>query len=240
MVQKSLKADLFNLAFWTVYFFCGYLIIGYLIDSNFLKEIPSKEKIYEIFKDSLSITAAFLAPVAAFVLFSDWREQHNKSVRNEFSLKVFNQFEKFEIEIHNAGMIWIELNHLLPEEFKNSYESEYIPRYLNNKILKENEALILSFFLKIRDIQDEFNIFLDKLRYFGIASGRQIEVFKKAIFLLSKFEEISTGNEDDESYSEFVHLLEITSTKITKYQKFRDEINEIIINDLLSQLQENK
>lgn len=239
-MQKSSKADVFNIAFWTVYFFCGYLIVGYLIDSNFLKETPPKEKIYEIFKDSLSITAAFLAPAAAFVLFSDWREQHNKTVRNEFSLKVFNQFEKFEIEIHKASMIWIEMDHLLPEEFKNSYEFEYIPIHLNNKILKENEALILSFFLKIREIQDEFNIFLDKLRYFGIASGRQIEIFKKAIFLLSKFEEISTSNEEDESYSEFLHLLEISSNKLIKYQEFRDEINEIIINDLLSQLQENK
>lgn len=239
-MQKSLKADVFNIAFWTVYFFCGYLIVGYLIDSNFLKETPPKEKIYEIFKDSLSITAAFLAPAAAFLLFSDWREQHNKTVRNEFSLKVFNQFEKFEIEIHKASMIWIEMDHLLPEEFKNSYEFEYIPIHLNNKILKENEALILSFFLKIREIQDEFNIFLDKLRYFGIASGRQIEIFKKAIFLLSKFEEISTSNEEDESYSEFLHLLEISSNKLIKYQEFIDEINEIIINDLLSQLQENK
>lgn len=122
MVQKSLKADVFNIAFWTVYFFCGYLIVGYLIDSNFLKEIPSKKEIYEIFKDSLSITAAFLAPVAAFVLFSDWKEQF-------FHTKIVNDAQKIYDEIDNCLRTFTKLERLLQKESLEENKFQTVIKY---------------------------------------------------------------------------------------------------------------
>ncbi|WP_165495634.1 hypothetical protein [Acinetobacter sp. ANC 4173] len=43
---------------------------------------PTKN--YDLIKDTLTLTATFLTPVAAFVLFSDWREEHE--VKSIFSL----------------------------------------------------------------------------------------------------------------------------------------------------------
>ncbi|MFE1617435.1 hypothetical protein ACFMJP_21855, partial [Acinetobacter baumannii] len=44
--------------------------------------VLDKKQAYDVLKDAFTLGAAFLAPVAAFVLFSDWRVQH-KALKNE-------------------------------------------------------------------------------------------------------------------------------------------------------------
>ncbi|AWL29216.1 hypothetical protein DJ533_11885 [Acinetobacter defluvii] len=241
MKINDLKKELKKVGMYIFTFFFGYLVIGFFLNSNYPTYQYSFNliKAYEVLRDGLTLSAYFLAPAVAFVLFNDWREQHNKSVKNDFALKVFNQFESLEKEIHNAGMIWIEMDHLVPDKFKNKLNLEYRPIYINDKLFKENEVLILSFFKKINDIQEEFNIFLDKLRYWGIVEKKQKEIFVIANSLLIRFGEVSAKNEDEESYSEYIQFLEITSSKVNQYNEFLNEISSIVIADLLMQLQEN-
>ncbi|MFX6609258.1 hypothetical protein ABTG82_19915, partial [Acinetobacter baumannii] len=61
-----------------------YLLISFFLLSDYpIQDYPfNHKKTYEVLKDALSLAAAFLAPVAAFVLFSDWRDQH-RSISNE-------------------------------------------------------------------------------------------------------------------------------------------------------------
>lgn len=236
MAKKTLKEKINDVAFWTVIFLILYLIIGYLLESLWLSKPLKLDELYDLLKDGLSITAAFLAPVAAFILFSDWREQHNKQVRNEFALKVFTQFEALEKEIHEAGMILIEMEHLVPHESQNRFSSDRRPIYLNDKLFKDNSDLILSFNYKIDDIQEVFNILLDKIRYFGIATSQLIEVTTVAFLLLEKFKEINIKNEDD-TYSEYLKLLDVNSKKLEQYYELRNMISDLIITDLLKTFQ---
>lgn len=76
MAKKTLKEKINDVAFWIVIFLILYLIIGYLLESLWLSKPLKLDELYDLLKDGFSITAAFLAPVAAFVLFSDWREEH--------------------------------------------------------------------------------------------------------------------------------------------------------------------
>lgn len=232
MAKKTLKAKINDVAFWMIIFFILYLIVGYLLESSWLSKPPTLDKIYELLKDGLGVTATFLAPVVAFILFSDWREQHNKQVRNEFALKVFTQFEELEKEIHEAGMILIEMEHLVPHESQNRFSSDCRPIYLNDKLFKDNSDLILSFNYKINDIQDVFNILLDKIRYFGIATSQLNEVTTVAFLLLEKFKEINIINEDD-AYGEYLKLLGVNSKKLEQYYELRNMVSDLIITDLL-------
>ena len=236
MAKKTLKEKINDVAFWTVIFLILYLIIGYLLESLWLSKPLKLDELYELLKDGFSITAAFLAPVAAFILFSDWREQHNKQVRNEFALKVFTQFEALEKEIHEAGMILIEMEHLVPYESQNRFSSHRRQIYLNDKLFKDNSDLILSFNYKIDDIQEIFNILLDKIRYFGIATSQLIEVTTVAFLLLEKFKEINIKNEDD-TYNEYLKLLDVNSKKLEQYYELRNMISDLIITDLLKTFQ---
>ncbi|WP_227551787.1 hypothetical protein [Acinetobacter baumannii] len=119
MLKRSLNQKMKDIAFYAIVFFVLYSIVAYLLESKWLSEVIVLPKINGILKDGLTMTAAFLAPGAAFILFTDWREQHNKQVRNEFGLKVFYQFEKFSKEIDQATYIHTELDCLIPEEQKN-------------------------------------------------------------------------------------------------------------------------
>lgn len=236
MGTKTLKEKIFDIAFWTVYFFCAFLIVGYLINSGFLKVVPAKDKIYEILKDALSISAAFLAPVAAFVLFSDWREQHNKQVRNEFALKVFRQFELFEKSIQEACIIDIEMDNLVPNECRENFNGERLPIYLNDRIFKDNNNLILSFNYKIRESQELFNVLLDDIRYFGIVSSNIKEIASIVSILLVRFQEVSISDEENDTYSEYLQLLEINSRKLNGYYELRNEVSDLLITDILKTL----
>lgn len=76
MAKKTLKQKINDLFFWTIIFFIFYIITAYLLETSWLKIVLGLPNIYEILKDGLTITATFLAPTSALLLFSDWREQH--------------------------------------------------------------------------------------------------------------------------------------------------------------------
>ncbi|MDC4858270.1 hypothetical protein SOI76_12525 [Acinetobacter pittii] len=82
MAKKELKDKIELTIFWLGLFCITYLIFGFILKSDLTKPIDSSI-FYEVLKDSLTITAAFLAPIAALILFSDWREEHRvKSLLN--------------------------------------------------------------------------------------------------------------------------------------------------------------
>ncbi|ENW92755.1 hypothetical protein [Acinetobacter dispersus] len=84
MSTENLEQKIRKMTIWFSFLFIFYLAIAFI----FLGKYPyyiydfNYEKAYEILKDSLTLLAAFLAPVAAFILFSDWRVNH-RLVNNE-------------------------------------------------------------------------------------------------------------------------------------------------------------
>ncbi|MDC4872597.1 hypothetical protein ACKEN5_14395 [Acinetobacter baumannii] len=78
MANKSLNEKFKIIGFWTFGGIFWYLLISFFLLSDYpIQDYPfNHKKTYEVLKDALSLAAAFLAPVAAFVLFSNWREQH--------------------------------------------------------------------------------------------------------------------------------------------------------------------
>lgn len=77
MTKKTLEGKIKDIIFYAIIFFILYLIIGFLIKSHWLASYTeSWDYAYDLFRDALTLTAYFLAPAAAFVLFSDWREEH--------------------------------------------------------------------------------------------------------------------------------------------------------------------
>lgn len=236
MIKKSLEEKIRDVVFWTITFFILYTIVGFLLETNWLKTAITSREVNVILKDSLTITAAFLAPVAAFVLFSDWREQHNKQVRNEFGLKVFNQFEKFSKEIDKASFLFTELDCLMPDEHRDKLDPNRMPLMLYHPIFEENRNLILSFWNQIHVIQEEFNTLIDTFRYFGVVTNqlRQMESWLKNI--LEEFENIH--DELNDSYSEYLQFLEIIDEKINLYTRLRSQIERKLTINILQQLQE--
>jgi len=80
MVKKTLNDKIKITVATFIFFSCLYFVVAIWLKTDGVKFDP--ESIYELLKDTLTLSAAFLAPVAAFVLFSDWRESH-VAIRDE-------------------------------------------------------------------------------------------------------------------------------------------------------------
>ena len=80
MAKKTLEKKIKLVCQWALGLTILYFLIGAWLISDGPKFDPTKT--YNLLKDTLSLTATFLAPVAAFVLFIDWKVEHSDK-RNE-------------------------------------------------------------------------------------------------------------------------------------------------------------
>lgn len=102
MVQDDLRVKIKKIWLWTILGIIFFLIISFFLKSSYpiTRHKFNLTDAYEVLKDSLSIAAAFLAPVAAFVLFSDWRLQHRAIVRENNSSNIFSLINRFSVELN--------------------------------------------------------------------------------------------------------------------------------------------
>ncbi|MFL9533479.1 hypothetical protein ACKEPO_17540, partial [Acinetobacter baumannii] len=107
MAKKELKDKIELTIFWLGLFCITYLILGFILKSDLTKPIDSSI-FYEVLKDSLTITAAFLAPIAALILFSDWRVEHRLKNNEELSKTVIKETQYLISETFN--IFWKLLN----------------------------------------------------------------------------------------------------------------------------------
>ncbi|MDO7434594.1 hypothetical protein Q5X61_01095 [Acinetobacter baumannii] len=95
MAKKTLEEKINIVKFWTVLGILIFLFISFFLKSSY--PITHYEfnlsDAYDVLKDTLTLAAAFLAPVAAFILFNDWRENH-RLVNSEY--EVFDILKEFE------------------------------------------------------------------------------------------------------------------------------------------------
>ena len=91
MAKKTLEEKIKQVGFWTFGGICWYLVIAFFLKSNYpiYEYNLDRSTAYDAIKDALTLAAAFLAPVAAFVLFSDWREQHIEKLLEQESSEIY-------------------------------------------------------------------------------------------------------------------------------------------------------
>ncbi|WP_407411391.1 hypothetical protein [Acinetobacter sp.] len=98
MSKKNLKDKIRQVGFWTFSGVFWYLVISFFLLSDYpIQDQPFNGKdAYMVVKDALGLAAAFLAPVAAFMLFQDWREQHTKISNDQLSRKIITDLKEIE------------------------------------------------------------------------------------------------------------------------------------------------
>lgn len=159
MDKKTLEEKIHDVIFWTIVFFILYLIIGYLLESSWLSKMPGLNKIYDLLKDGLSITAAFLAPVAAFILFSDWREPHLATVKDEVQTNLLTL--EFDIR-KQLYLIRAELSNRALDKpiFKINHDElfEKLITFKNNIKRLERLGFVNSIYVKnINEVHEKFS-----------------------------------------------------------------------------------
>ena len=143
-----------------------------MLQTEWLDKRLDLKRTYELLKDGLTITASFLAPVAALVVFNDWRETHARINNEKLSSEVIEIFQ--------------EMNFITTKGYNE---------YANDKVLNKSDGEKISILLKdliskvsrINNIDQEAqdfkalaytmrNIFLDWWNYINIASEYYIDI----------------------------------------------------------------
>lgn len=146
MTKKSLEKEIKLVWMWALILSVVYFTIGAYLKSDGPKFDPSKT--YELLKDTLTLTAAFLAPVAAFVLFTDWRREHGDKRNEEL---VFSTLQRIDTKSNEVRSVIDMVN----QEFQEN-GPEMIDLFSSNIINFKQELVIeLGILEKSRDFFDD-------------------------------------------------------------------------------------
>ena len=149
MGNKDLENKILKVGMWIFTFFFWYLVVAFFLKSDYpIYDQPFNRKdAYEALRDGLTLSAYFLAPAVAFILFNDWRSQH-KIIKNEIVsqeiLKIlnsdflefynlnprnkldFDRFNEYQMIFHrNVATLYIKVDEINvidsnSQEFKNA------------------------------------------------------------------------------------------------------------------------
>ncbi|NUF23731.1 hypothetical protein HUN23_13215 [Acinetobacter oleivorans] len=97
MVKNDLNVKIKRIWKWTFIGIIIFLVISFFLKSSYpiTHYKFNLSDAYDVLKDTLTLAAGFLAPVAAFVLFSDWREQHVLINNEKISKEILNILDEF-------------------------------------------------------------------------------------------------------------------------------------------------
>lgn len=150
MNKKTLKQKIEAVGFWTFGGVFWYLVIAFFLKSNYpiYEYNLDRSAAYDVIKDALTLAATFLAPVAAFVLFSDWRDQHREIDQENQASKIYNTIELIFMRLRTLNFNFIETvsrNDLfytnIENEFKKINQQHQDLVIMCNNVIVSNESM---------------------------------------------------------------------------------------------------
>lgn len=204
-------------------FSLGATWIGYRLEDtpNPLKEAVSSTA------SLLAILATLTAAYVASKLFNDWREQHNKSVRNEFSLDTYKKFSEFD---HSLTLCSFNIESLQDSIADAQYHiSSGTPAY--PKLIPEIEKVANS----LISVKINFSGYLQSQRAYGAVTGQSENVHQVMESYINEFYEIS--NQSPKEFENVQEYINNSREELERFSEFSAEIYESNIKEILHNLQ---
>ncbi|MDR3027260.1 MAG: hypothetical protein LBV35_02245 [Acinetobacter sp.] len=148
MDNNQLNSKILKIGMWIFSFFFWYLVVAFFLKSNYpIYEQPfNRKEAYEALRDGLTLSAYFLAPAVALVLFSDWRSQH-RAISNE------NEVNQTLIEIRELQNKINSVTFELSFQKNQEIEENMLPHL---KRIEEIQAIILTRKAILEFMKDNF------------------------------------------------------------------------------------
>ncbi|MDC4995269.1 hypothetical protein OHW19_01490 [Acinetobacter baumannii] len=151
MKDKTLEQKVSLALYGAVIFFAFLFTLGLILKADLFGHWPTASEVYEVGRDALTLTAYFLAPAAALVLFSDWRLEHVEKSREAHGKEIYNLVKQIDSQLHDLEM------EIQDEEICSKLQSIYM-----ENIYKE----LLSNMTKLSGLLNEFEFDDDKAKEF--------------------------------------------------------------------------
>lgn len=173
MTKKTLEEKIRQVGCWTFGFIFWYLVIAFFLKSNYpiYESNLDRGAAYDVIKDALTLAAAFLAPIVAFVLFSDWRSEH-KEVGNEKNSQEINRL-LWAAYISVSNLIDINTNEKIATKQIIFYENSINAKQLleNIYVFDEESEQYKANITELIKLLEETSLKWSSLAYLGIASA---------------------------------------------------------------------
>ncbi|MBR7713726.1 hypothetical protein KC099_11015 [Acinetobacter nosocomialis] len=203
------------------YFIVGGIVVYLLISFTILSSFPwypyqlNKKLAYDVLKDAFTIGAAFLVPIAAFVLFTDWRVEH----KIKSTLQLLDDMKNLSYDIKNELGFYqakiIKEKEIPIKEFRNREDRQTIQWQL--KKLKRMNGQFLIDNVEVKEFQNLQSEFVD-LATKALEDLHFSEYFSFEIALDKNFINSDYNNNE---YLKYVGLFEI------KFKGLEDLSNQI-------------
>lgn len=171
-MANNLKEKIIDVVFWICAGGAIYLIVAFMMKTDWLSSPKKLSELYEIIRDTLTLMAYFLAPSAAFTLFNDWREEHQVKTTIILLDEVKKIASDIEVELlkYNQNIRAIEVSPSVKHlELGESYELSYKLGCLSRIYLEidENNKKLLNFQKRVRAFQKSASRAAVKLKSAG-------------------------------------------------------------------------
>ncbi|MDV7419095.1 MULTISPECIES: hypothetical protein [Acinetobacter calcoaceticus/baumannii complex] len=196
-----------------------------------LKSFYGQEIEISFIKDIFSIGATLFAALIAISLFNDWKELHNKQVQNDFALKTYNQFKKFELALFKANDTFSNLSNII--DWFNEIE---LPLDDSKVVEKRNEMNLM--FSQVHEAENEFMNFMSQLVDYCVVTNQEDKFLIIQKDLYRQFFKFYK-NEDELSYSSYNQFWKNYSDLFDEYLSLRKNTYKKVIKDILDKLQEH-
>lgn len=218
MANIELKDKIKKVVFWTFGGVFCYLVISFFLLSDYpIQNFHfDHKKAYEVLKDALTIAAAFLAPVAAFILFTDWRSQHS-------AIKIEHTSEA----IHKELNVLLNILHNSIKSLRNNiFNEDLLTQELDSLDKQFNNLSPYVFILEKKRDDPKVNEYMEKLN----------ELIKKYGDLTIKISNISLHyqymhHETDEEALKSINE-NVRATILNDLNKISNELMDIYLIDM--------
>lgn len=232
MARKKLEDKIKRVGYFVGGGILGYLLISFFILSSFPlhQYLLDKKLAYDVLKDSLTIGAAFLAPIAAFVLFNDWRVEYH--IKEQFTS--IDEIKKILKEVETT--IGKYVNRIFKEnincniEFENFSERLILLEYrdlLGILLVEidEKNQLVIDFKKNVGMYYAKLNVALNHLNIMEFNTYREGKLIKDDIGRKIHEEEIK--NIRDDFMDRYLKFHEIHNELTSRYFSIVTLGNEI-------------
>lgn len=163
MEESNLNKRIKKISYSIFAFFFCFLVIGFFLKSNYpiYKYAFNTKDAYDVITDGLTLSAYFLAPAIAYILFTDWRDQHRRINNERVSSEIVELLSQV-LPFLNTPAISLSSN----EEYlkyRKKYFGLLIDLKRKNELINPNCLESSEFISKINDLSDLMHDFWLKL-----------------------------------------------------------------------------
>lgn len=204
--------------------FClGFTWIGYRLEET---PYPLKESVTST-ASLLTILATLTAAYVASKLFNDWRAQHNKSVRNEFSLEAYRKFTEFD---HCITLCAFNIDSLQDTIANANYHiTPGSPEYID--LLPELEKMMDSLNL----VKINYTNYLHAQRAYGVVTAQSNKISNDLSQYIDDYSKIT--NKSLKDFKNVQELLNNAKDELTQFSELAVKIYHSNISEILHNLQ---